>query len=81
MYKHFHVVLDLQLERLLEQASKLPLGVQLEEAAIMSPLVQRHLLSKCTLFVCNKWDQVPKKDMKAFKIHLTKKLKKNLIWP
>ena len=79
MCKHFHVVLDLQLERLLEQASKLPLGVQLEEAAIMSPLVQRHLLSKCTLFVCNKWDQVPKKDMKALKNHVTKKLKK--IWP
>ena len=79
VFKHFYVVLDLQLEKLLEQASKIPLGVQLEEAAIMSPLVQRHLLSKCTLFVCNKWDQVPKKDMKALKSHVTKKLQK--IWP
>ena len=80
MCKHFHVVLDLQLERLLKQASKMPLGVQLEEEeAIMSPLVQRHLLSQCTLLVCNKWDQVPKKDMNALKNHVTKKLKK--IWP
>ncbi|KAL9963744.1 hypothetical protein ACROYT_G027278 [Oculina patagonica] len=35
--------------------------------------------SQCALFVCNKWDQVPEKEIKEVKNHVIKKLKK--CWP
>lgn len=38
--------------------------------------VQEHLLSKCALFVCNKIDQVPEREMQFFKNHTTKKLQR-----
>ncbi|XP_044180686.1 uncharacterized protein LOC114957362 isoform X1 [Acropora millepora] len=37
------------------------------------------LPSKCALFVCNKWDQVPEKEHKEVKSHIFKKLKQS--WP
>ena len=36
-------------------------------------------LSQCALFVCNKWDQVPEKDVKEVKDHVIMKLKE--CWP
>ena len=35
--------------------------------------------SKCALFVCNKWDQVPKEEIKEVKNHVVRKLKQ--CWP
>ena len=35
--------------------------------------------SKCALFVCNKWDQVPEKEDEEVKSHIVKKLEKS--WP
>ena len=37
------------------------------------------LPAKCALFVCNKWDLVPKKEDKDVKSHIVKKLKQS--WP
>ncbi|XP_067035396.1 dual serine/threonine and tyrosine protein kinase-like [Acropora muricata] len=37
------------------------------------------LPSKCALFVCNKWDQVPEKEDEEVKSHIVKKLKQS--WP
>ncbi|XP_067035367.1 uncharacterized protein [Acropora muricata] len=37
------------------------------------------LPAKCALFVCNKWDLVPKKEDKEVKSHIVKKLKQG--WP
>ena len=37
------------------------------------------LLSKCALFVCNKWDQVPKQEIQNVKNDVTKKLQRT--WP
>ena len=42
--------------------------------------VQEELLSKCALFVCNKWDQLNENlDTESVKDEITKKLKK--AWP
>ena len=40
---------------------------------------QSDFLSKCALFVCNKWDQVPKKEIQEVQNHVVKKL--NKCWP
>ncbi len=60
--------LDLQLEKLLEDVRKVTLEGQEESVS-----------SQCALFVCNKWDQVPDKEIKEVKNHVIKKLKK--CWP
>ena len=40
---------------------------------------QGELPSKCALFVCNKWDQVPKKEIKEVKNHVVRNLQR--CWP
>ncbi|XP_022796263.1 dual serine/threonine and tyrosine protein kinase-like [Stylophora pistillata] len=40
---------------------------------------QEEFPPKCALFVCNKWDQVPKGEINEVKSHVVKKLKK--CWP
>jgi len=45
----------------------------------MTPVLQEFLLSKCTLFVSNKWDRVPKKEVQDVKDVSITKLKQ--IWP
>ena len=40
---------------------------------------QMELPSKCALFVCNKWDQVPENEAQAVKNHVVTKLKR--CWP
>ena len=66
--KHIHVIIDFQLEKLLQEVRKVSQGVR-------ECKFQEHLLSKCALFVCNKWDQVPVDEIEAVKSHVTKKLK------
>jgi len=56
-----------RLEKLLEEVRKVSLEGQGE------------LPSKCALFVCNKWDQVPEKETEDVKKHMTAKLQK--CWP
>ena len=63
-----HVILDLQLEKLLDEVRKVTLEGQKESIS-----------SQCALFVCNKWDQVPEKEVKEVQNHVIKKLKK--CWP
>ena len=41
--------------------------------------IQERLLSKCALFVCNKWDTVPEKDVQPVKNEVIEKLKR--VWP
>ena len=41
--------------------------------------IQERLLSKCALFVCNKWDSVPEKDVRPVKNEVIEKLKR--VWP
>ena len=62
-----HVILDLQLEKLLEEVRKISLDGQ------------GGFPSKCALFVCNKWDQVPEKETKEVKHHVIRKLQR--CWP
>ena len=61
------LLLNSQLEKLLEEVRK----VSLEK--------QGELPSKCALFVCNKWDQVPKKEVKEVKNHVVRNLQR--CWP
>ncbi|XP_068732183.1 uncharacterized protein [Montipora capricornis] len=56
-----------RLENLLEQVRKL------------SVEGQGKLQSKCALFVCNKWDQVPKNEARDVKDHVVKSLER--CWP
>jgi len=58
----------LQLEKLLDDVRKVTLEGQKESVA-----------SQCALFVCNKWDQVPRTEVKELKSDLINKLKK--CWP
>jgi len=67
-----HVTLYFQLQKLLHEVRKVSLGVQ-------ECRLQEHLLSKCALFVCNKWDQVPVEERKAVENHVTRKLQR--LWP
>ena len=57
----------LQLEKLLEEVRNISLERQGE------------LPSKCALFVCNKWDQVPGKEVSEVKNHVVRKLLR--CWP
>ena len=61
------LLLQLQLEKLLEEVRNISLERQGE------------LPSKCALFVCNKWDQVPGKEENEVKNHVIKKLLR--CWP
>ena len=63
-----HVTFDLQLEKLLDEVRKVTLEGQKDS---VSP--------QCALFVCNKWDQVPEREVKEVQNHVTKKLTK--CWP
>ena len=36
--------------------------------------MHKHLLSGCAMYVCNKWDLVPDKEIKHFKNYVIKKL-------
>ena len=65
---------DTQLEKLLQDAREVSLGVQKEDKDGSGML-----FSKCALFVCNKWDQVPEKEIEIVKNDVTKKLKR--VWP
>jgi len=58
----------LRLEKLLEEVRKVALEGQKESVS-----------SQCALFVCNKWDQVPRKEVNEVQNHVIKKLKK--CWP
>ncbi len=66
--KTYHATFDLQLEKLLEDVRKVTLEGKEESVS-----------SKCALFVCNKWDQVPENEVKEVQNHVIKKLKK--CWP
>lgn len=50
-----------------------------KEGEKTTPSLQNHLLSKCALFVCNKWDQVPEHEIEKVKGQVTERLKK--CWP
>ena len=50
-----------------------------KEGDKITPISQDHLLSKCALFVCNKWDQVPEHEIKKVKGQVTERLEK--YWP
>ena len=56
-----------QLEKLLEQVRRL------------SHEGQGELPSKCALFVCNKWDQVPEEEVNEVKNHVVRNLQR--CWP
>ena len=64
-----YVVIYSQLEKLIRGVQELPLGLQ-EEA------LQHRLLSKCALFVFNKWDQIKLNNRETFRNRVTKKLQK-----
>lgn len=57
------------------------LGVQEEEneRSKMQLTFQEQLFSKCALFVCNKWDQVPEREIEKVKSKLIKSLEQ--CWP
>ena len=63
-----HVNFDLQLENLLDEVR----NIRFEEHKESVPY-------QCALFVCNKWDQVPEKEVKEVQNHVIRKLKK--CWP
>lgn len=77
-----HVNFDSQLEKLFQEARYVSIGVPEEEKDESSEWVdiQEELLSKCVLFVCNKWDQLNENlGTESVKDEITKKLKK--AWP
>ena len=63
-----HATFDLQLEKLLEGVTKVTLKGQTQSVS-----------SQCALFVCNKWDQVPREEVEEVQNHVIKKLKN--CWP
>ena len=71
----------LQLEKLLQRARSVLIGVPKEEKEEggISLDIQEDLLSKCALFVCNKWDAVREQDVESVKNDAVKKLKR--AWP
>ena len=71
----------LQLEKLLQRARSVLIGVPKEgkEEGGISLDIQEDLLSKCTLFVCNKWDVVQEQEVESVKNDVVKKLKR--AWP
>ena len=68
----------LQLEKLLQRARSVLIGVPKEgkEEGGISLDIQEDLLSKCALFVCNKWDLVEEKEVESVKNDVVKKLKR-----
>ena len=79
--KVFNVHFGSQLEKLLQRARYVSIGVPEEERDEDTKWLhmQEHLLSKCALFVCNKWDQLNKKGVQSVKKEILKKLKR--AWP
>ena len=67
-----HVLLYFQLKKMLQEVREVSLGDQGCSSLEL-------FLSKCALFVGNKWDAVPGKDKKAVKNHVTRELQK--CWP
>ena len=67
----------LQLEKLLKRASVL-IGDPKEgkEEGRISLGIQEHLLSKCALFVCNKWDVVQEQEVQSVKNDVVEKLER-----
>ena len=78
---HANVCLFSQLVKLLQRARYVSIEVPGEgkEDGGCSPYIQEQLLSKCALFVCNKWDSVLKKDVRLVKNKVIEKLKR--VWP
>ena len=68
------VVIELIIITVHSQLEKL-----LEEVRRLSHEGQGEVPSKCALFVCNKWDQVPKDEVKEVKNHVVKNLQR--CWP
>ena len=70
-----------QLVKLLQSARDVSIEVPGEgkEDGGSSLDIQERLLSKCALFVCNKWDQVPGKEVSEVKNHVVRKLLR--CWP
>ena len=66
-----------QLVKLLQSARDVLIDVP--EDCGLSLDIQKHLLSKCALFVCNKWDTVPEKDVPIVKHEVIEKLQR--VWP
>ena len=71
-----------QLVKLLQSARDVSIdvpGERKEDCQELSLAIQEHLLSKCALFVCNKWDSVPEKDVQLVKNEVIENLKR--VWP
>ena len=68
----------LQLEKLLRRARSVLIGVPKEgkEEGGISLDILEDLLSKCALFVCNKWDVVQEQEVQSVKDDVVKKLKR-----
>ena len=71
----------LQLEKLLQRARSVLIGVpkeEKEEGGISLDLHKKQgdLLSQCALFVCNKWDVVQEQEVESVKNDVVKKLKR-----
>ena len=68
----------LQLEKLLQRARSVFIEVPKEgkEEGGISLDIQDDLLSKCALFVCNKWDVVQEQELESVKNDVVKKLKR-----
>ena len=45
----------------------------------LTSVIEEDPLSKCALFVCNKWEQVPEQEVQSVKDDTVKKLEK--VWP
>ena len=45
----------------------------------LTSVIEEDPLSKCALFVCNKWEQVPEQEVQLLKDDIVKKLGK--VWP
>ena len=74
----FDIIFALQLVKLLQKARNVSVGVpnqEGEEGGLMHDM-EEDLLSKCALFVFNKWDSVPEKEIQSVKDGGIKKLRK-----
>ena len=67
-----------QLEKLLQRARSVLIGDpnDLKEEGRISLGIQEHLLSKCALFVCNKWDLVQEQEVQSVKNDVVEKLER-----
>ena len=77
----FDIISALQLVKLLQKASNMSVGIPdqgREEGGLMLDM-EEDLLYKCALFVFNKWDSVPEKEIQSVKDSGIKKLRN--IWP